>query len=324
MLLSRRRDWPTLNIVSYAFTVLTVGAWAARFYSASAYIPTELFLTIFCAMFLFILRECRHSRHPSARAERAILWTAPFLYYFASLAVLSAHSSALLVYLVILSLVGVLVCARAGSWPRLAFWLAVAAPLLLWSDAHAGRTWLAAGLATWTGVYILDLAGLLEATLGEDRRFVDADIILLHVNGLAAYAGAFLLIDPVRAAANAPLAAGFALVHGILSYVTLSRRREEALHFVALAFTFLTIATALRFEGVWITSAWAAEGAVVIWLGLRERREWLRLGGLFLFAVAITRLISLQFSDPPLGQIAVQRAGHLRAFVIPADVSADV
>jgi hypothetical protein len=120
---------------------------------------------------------------------------------------------------------------------------------------------------------------------------------------LAAYAGAFLLIDPVRAAANAPLAAGFALVHGILSYVTLSRRREEALHFVALAFTFLTIATALRFEGVWITSAWAAEGAVVIWLGLRERREWLRLGGLFLFAVAITRLISLQFSDPPLGQI---------------------
>src|SRR5439155_81623 len=43
MLLSRRRDWPTLNVVSYAFTVLTVGAWAARFYDASKYMPTELF-----------------------------------------------------------------------------------------------------------------------------------------------------------------------------------------------------------------------------------------------------------------------------------------
>jgi uncharacterized membrane protein len=303
MLLSRRRDWPTLNVVSYAFTVLTVGAWAARFYAPSKYLPTELFLTLFCAMFLFILRECGHSRHPSAAAERAILWTAPFGYYLASLAVLSGHSSALLIYLVILSLVGIIVCARAGSPQRLAFWLAVAAPLLLWSDAHGGSTWLAAGLAAWAGVYILNLAGLLEATLGEGRRFAGADIVLLHANGLAAYAGAYLLIEPVRAAANAPLAAGLALTQGILGYVTLGRRREEALHFVALAFTLLTIAVALQFDGAWITSAWAAEGAAVIWLGLRERREWLRLGGLLLFAVAIIRLIALQFSDPPVGQI---------------------
>src|SRR5207244_12265833 len=35
MLLSRRRDWPTLNVVSYAFTVLTVAGWAAQFYSPS-------------------------------------------------------------------------------------------------------------------------------------------------------------------------------------------------------------------------------------------------------------------------------------------------
>jgi uncharacterized membrane protein len=303
MLLSRRRDWPALNLVSYAFTVLTVGAWAARFYSPSKYIPTELFLTVFCTMFLFILRECRDSQHPSAKAERAILWTGPFWYYFASLAILSEHSSALLIYLVILALVGVVVSARGGSWMRLAFCLAVIIPMLLWSDAHGGRTWLAAGLAVWAGVYLLNLAGLLEGTLGESHSFAAADIILLHLNGLAAYGGAYLLIEPVRATANAPLAAGLAVINGILGYVTLGRRREEALHFLALAFTLLTIAVALQFEGAWITSAWAAEGAVVIWLGLRERREWLRAGGLVLFAVAIARLIALQFSDPPVGQV---------------------
>jgi hypothetical protein len=302
MFLSRRRDWPTLNVVAYAFTVLTVGAWAARFYSPSKYIPTELFLTVFCAMFVFILRQGRLSRHPSASAERAILWTAPFAYYFASLAILSGHSSALLIYLAILSLVGIIVSVRAGSWMRLAYWLAVAAPLLLWSAAHGGRIWLAGGLAVWAAVYILNLAGLLEATLGEGRRLVAADIILLHVNGLAAYAGAYLLIEPVRAAANAPLAAGLAVIHGILSYVTLSRRREEALHFLALAVTLLTIAIALQFEGAWIISGWAAEGAVVIWLALRERRAWLRIGGLVLFAEAIRRLIVLQFSDPSVDQ----------------------
>ena len=260
MFLSRRRDWPTLNVASYFFTVLTVGVWAARFYNSSKYLPTELFLTVFCAMFLFLLRERRHSRHSSAKAGRAVLQTAPLGYYFASLAVLSEHSPALLIYLVILSLVGALVSASRPAWMRLAFWLAAACPLLLWSETHRTPSWLAAGMAAWAGVYTLNLAGLLNATLEEGRPFVSADIVLLHLNGLAAYAGAYLLVEPIRAAANAPLAAGFALIHGILSYGTSRRQREASLHFLALVFTFLTIAIALQLEGAWVTIAWAAEG----------------------------------------------------------------
>jgi uncharacterized membrane protein len=66
MSLSHRRDWPTLNVVSYAFTVLTVGAWAARFYTPSKYLPTELFLTLFCAMFVFCAK--RGTRRVRTRA----------------------------------------------------------------------------------------------------------------------------------------------------------------------------------------------------------------------------------------------------------------
>ena len=317
MFLSSRRDWPTLNVVSYAFTVLTVAGWAAQFYSPSKYLPTELFLTVFCAMFLYILRETLQSQHPSAKAERAILWTAPFAYYFASLAVLSEHSPALLVYLVLLSLVGVIAGSRIGSRTRLAFWFAVAVPLLLWSDAHGGRTWLAAGLAAWSAVYVLNLAGLLEGTPREDRHFAGTDIALLHLNGLIAFAGAYLLLEPVRVAAAAPLAGALALVQGVLAVVSLSRCREEALHFAALAFTLSTIAIGLQFDGVWITGAWAAEGAVVTWLGLKERREWLRMGGLVLFVVAIVRLTSLQFSGPVVGQILlINRRAFCGIFVI--------
>lgn len=310
MLLSRRRDWPTLNVVSYGFTVLTIGGWANRFYTAEKYLPTELFLTLFCAMFIFILRETRHSQHVSARAERAILWTAPFAYYVASLAILTPHSTALLIYLVLLALVGVVTSAGGSSKMRLAFWLAVAAPLLIWSGDHGGRTWLAAGLAVWAAVYLLNLAGLLKATVGEGRRFAGADIGLLHLNGLAAYGGAYLLIEQVRSTANAPLAAAFAMIQGVLAFVVMRRQRDEALHFVALGFTLLTIAVALQFDGAWITSAWAAEGTVVTWLGLRERRGWLRRSGLLLFGVALTRLLALQFSEPHIGQLPLlnQRA----------------
>ena len=61
----------------------------------------------------------------------------------------------------------------------------------------------------------------------------------------------------------------------------------------------------------------AAEGAVVTWLGLRERRTWLRAGGLMLFAVAIVRLGVLQFSAPSAGQLVLMnRRGLCGLFVI--------
>ena len=305
MFLSRRRDWPMLNVVSYGFTVVTVFAWADQFYTPSKYLTTEVFLTVFCAMFLYILRGISHADHVSAKAQRAILWTAPLGYYFLSLAILVDHSSAFLIYLVLLSLVGVLVSTRVGALARLVFWFAVATPLLFWSGLSWDRGWLTAGLAVWTGVYVFNLSGIFESTVWKGRRFAAADIALVHLNGLVAYAGAYLLIDPVRTSASGPLAAALALLNGAIAFMLVKRFRDEALHFAALAFTLLTVAVGVQFEGPWITSAWAAEGAVIVWLGLRERREWLRAGGLLLFAVAGARLVDLQFSAAPLGQVVL-------------------
>jgi uncharacterized membrane protein len=319
MFLARRRDWPTLNIVSYGFTALTFLSWAAVFYAPAKYLPTELFLTIFGVMFLYALRDTFRSAHPSAKLQRAVLWTAPFGYYILSLANLFDHSAALLVYLVILALVGIVSGSRSNGWIRLLFWFAVAAPLLVWSDSRGGRTaWLTGGLAAWAGVYVLNLAGLFQASIGDGSTFEDADVALLHLNGLASYLGAYLLIEPIREVACAPLAAAFALFHLGLAYLVRQRRREEALHFVALASTLLTIAIALQFDGAWITIGWATEGAVVAWLGLRERRSWLRVGGLTLFAAAVVRLIAAQTASPSLGEIVLLNSRCLSGLFVSA------
>src|SRR5262249_3492147 len=98
---------------------------------------------------------------------------------------------------------------------------------------------------------------------------------------------------------------------------TLRRSRVAALGFAALAITLLTIGIALELDGAAMTSAWAAEGAVVAWLGLRERREWLRIGGLALFGVAVLSLMVLQFSVPWARQfVLVNRRGLCGLFVI--------
>jgi len=316
-LLARRRNWPALNLASYALTGLTCLAWCGAFYTPDKYVMTELFFTVFCAMFVYIRRRGRQHTHASSPLEQNILGMAPYLYYVASLAVLSGHSLALLLFLVLLAFVGGLIGALSDASTRLAFWAAAAVPLLLWSGAHGGRTWLAGGLAAWSAVYILNLAVLFHATLASDRRFTPADTALLHVNALVAYLGAYLLLEPFRVSACGPLAAGLAAAHGLASLRLATRWRDEALHVAALAFTFLTMAVAQQLDGLWLTAGLAAEGAVVTWLGLREQRAWLRAGGLLIFAVAIVRLEAAQFSAAIVGQLAfVNQRALCGAFIV--------
>ncbi|HEY7447628.1 MAG TPA: DUF2339 domain-containing protein, partial [Vicinamibacterales bacterium] len=115
MYLARHRDWPALNLVSYAGTVLTFAGWAIQFYTFEKFLVTEIILTIFCGMFLFILRENRRARGVFAPLVQVVLWTAPVLYYLASIAVLYEHSIPMLVYLILLSVAGAIIARQIDS-----------------------------------------------------------------------------------------------------------------------------------------------------------------------------------------------------------------
>src|SRR4029453_18599758 len=169
------------------------------------------------------------------------------------------------------------------------------------------------------GVYVIHLLGHYEALRRRPSGFDLAGVAALHLNGLGAYGAAYLLINAVNPDLTAPVAAGFAVWHGAIAVGLARHRRDEALHFATVAFTLLTVAIAIQFSEVWTTVGWAAEGAAVLWLGLRERRDWLRVGGLLLFGVAVLRLIELQFAPPPVGQLVLfnQRSGGTLFVIAP-------
>jgi len=300
MYLAARRSWAWLNVVSYILTVFTVGAWAVRFYAHDKYLVTELFLTAFCAMFVYILRTMRKSESVIDALVKAILWSAPALYYMASIAILTTHPVAMLPFVLAVALT----CAFFGTdaredvsaVARLGGWLLTYFPLMLWTSRYAGQSWSKAGLATLVAVYLIQLIVQLQTT-GKTRLLRWPDVAALHLNGLGTFgvADAMVMYD-VRLVTIGWIAAGFALWQAAIAFRLFTDRRGHALHYVALGGTLATIAIGLIFRGPWVTMGWAVEGAAVIWLGLRERRDWLRVGGVLLFAVAVARLLDLLFT----------------------------
>lgn len=60
--------------------------------------------------------------------------------------------------------------------------------------------------------------------------------------------------------------------------------------FAGLALLFVTLVIPIRLDGRWITMAWAIEGAILIWSGLRALQWPLRAVGYFLFFVVLCRV----------------------------------
>ena len=316
--LARRREWPWLILLSYVSTVLTIASWASAFYAPDKFLTTEAFLTLFCVMFLYLVYESRKSAAPHAQHVRLVLWSAPVLYYLGSLAVLYDHSRALLIYLTLLNVVGV---AAARQWRssmvRLVSWTAAILPLAVWIAQHSTPIWFIPGLAVVAGVYATTVMAQMDARVRNNRRLDDTDLGLVHANSLAAYGCAYMLIDAIHPFAAAPVAFAFAVSQLVLAKTLARRDRNDALHFVGVALTLTSIAVAIQFRGEGAIVGWTAEGAAAIWLGLRERRIWLRAGGALLLAVSIVALIFLQFDPPYLGQLAFfNRRALTGAFVV--------
>jgi len=290
MYLAARREWPMLHIVSLVLTYVSLSAWAARYYTPAKYLEVELFLTLFCAMFLYILRATWRSTHPQARNAAYVLLAAPAIYHVASLTILGPHPPALLVYVIAATAVGVIAGVRLDNAAlRLVVWLGVALPAIGWMDTAAPR-WNTAAVAALLAVYGSHLLAQREAQ-HRGAAGGGADIALAHLNGLGLFAGLYVLLADEQVAWMAPIAAALAVWNGALAGVMRRAAWPVWVHYLSVALTLAAVATALRFDGAWLTLAWAIEGTAIVWIALGERREWLRRAGLLLLAIATARLV---------------------------------
>ena len=319
MVMAARRGWPFLNLLSYVFVILTFAGWTGRFYTPAQWVPTQVFLTVFGALFTWIGVRARRSPSEQADVAGTLLLTAPLVFHAASIGNLEPHWMALLVYLTVASVAGVAASMKLDrAWLRLAVFALVAPVLWQWIGEHSGPGWRLAPAAVALAIYAMNLVAVGERLARQAERWLKADVVLFHLNALGLFAGLYAIFDPVATAWMPALALAIAAWHVALMWAWRGTSEEASLNSLAMAFAMAGFAIGLQFSQWWAVVGWAIESAAIVWVGLKSRRDWLRLGGALLLGWTIVRLVIAGFFEQPAGFVPIFNARVGATLVIVA------
>jgi uncharacterized membrane protein len=107
------------------------------------------------------------------------------------------------------------------------------------------------------------------------------------------------------------------LFYGIIAYLAFVRIREHvnlAVMSMGIALVFLTIAVPVELDKSWIAVAWSAQGAVLVGLSFRLQMWKLRLAGLGVFTVLVSRILLFDTSIGDLENFHVFFNARMLAF----------
>ena len=309
MLMAARRRWHLLNLLSYTFVLFTFSGWALRFYTPAQWVPTQVFLTVFGALFTWIGIRSRRATGGPGDVGGVLLLTAPLVFHAASIINLQPHWMALLVYLTLAAVAGAAASMKLDrAWLRLAAFALTAPVLWLWIGEHGGEGWRLAPSAVALAIYAVNLLAIGERLARDGGRWLKADLLLFHANALGLFAGLYAVFDPVATAWMPALALAIAAWHGALTWAWRGTSPEASLNSLAVAFAMLGFAIGLQFDQWWAVVGWAIESAAIVWVGLKSGRNWMRLGGAILLGWTVVRLVILGFFEPPAGFVPVFNA----------------
>ncbi len=117
--------------------------------------------------------------------------------------------------------------------------------------------------------------------------------LLAVTTGLQTYQGLVLLCG---------CALALAACHAVVGAVVLRRVDDDLLRrliYLGLALTFVTIAVPLQLKASYITLAWAAESAILVWTGLAAGERRVRLYGFVLLCIAAAKALMLDLALRP-------------------------
>jgi hypothetical protein len=301
----RRHAWPLLSAVSYLGTFVLVISWFFSSYDARLWLRTELFLTVYVLLFVYLILMLRPQRGAPALLAVTVLATAPLVYHLASIVLLNGHPAAWLVYVTATTAMSLATSRRLDArWLPPTVLLLVGLPMLFWLGSLPHRDWYGPSVAIVVALYVMHLATQWQpASTTEAPSFLD--VAYWQLNGLLLPLTLYFFVDRNFAAWNSWVIAGLAAWNAGLAAVARSHVPRMTLSFVALAATLAASALVLAFDGPAVAFGWAAEGVFVGWMARRERHRPLALGSgalIFLGSLLLLNLLvqPLAAAETPL------------------------
>jgi uncharacterized membrane protein len=204
------------------------------------------------------------------------------------------HEVALFTYLTILG-AGVLGIAWVRDWKSLPPVQFLATLIYFWgwySDFY--RPYELGTTVVFATVFFILFAALPVVRSRRDGELSGLEAAIVLVNSLAYLVALRVMLWPENRWALTVAVLVLAAVHLAAERMLPEKRGTEVrlarILYAGLALTFVTLAIPIRLDGNWITIAWAVQGAVLIWSGLRAQFAALRWAGLALFAIVAGRL----------------------------------
>lgn len=153
----------------------------------------------------------------------------------------------------------------------------------------------------WPTLFFLTLFFLMFNALGVVYNVIKQrparwfDISLIITNATLFFAASYALLET----SHHPILGSYALLwsafYVLLFYFTYQRHRADkllTLSYVGAAVTFFTLAVAIQLDQHWVTIAWAMEGLMLTWIGLRANTDAPRHVALPVFAFAVFHWLS--------------------------------
>jgi uncharacterized membrane protein len=143
-------------------------------------------------------------------------------------------------------------------------------------------------------VFFILFAALPVVRSRRDGELSGLEAAIVLVNSLAYLVALREMLWPENRWALTVAVLALAAVHLAAERMLPEKRGTEVrlarILYAGLALTFVTLAIPIRLDGNWITIAWAVQGAILVWSGLRAQFAALRWAGLALFAIVAGRL----------------------------------
>lgn len=314
MVLSTRHMWAVLAGASYLLALGALVTWAASGYSDQQWLLVLSFLTAFCAVFVGMLRSVASQKGTGPLLVTALLWTAPFFYHLAALAITSNHPPAFHVYLILFTVVALFLTTNPHrGWLRLIVLLGAYLPFL--GFLQYADSPLVTNLVTAVALAVLHTVAMLDRVLRQDERLDLSDLLVLHASMIGLFGLLSQMLAPVAPDWRGGAGAILALAAAGLWFFLARRDAVTALNAAGLSFTLVALAIAVQFEGRVAVIGWAAEGAAAAWIGLKASSRAFRMGGLVLLALAASQL-SEGYLNPDDAETAVVNARSLATLVL--------